>query len=208
MRMNAEDQSYETFDVYSGLDTPYSSDVFAPDGQEFSLKEVQEKLGTFAPVEESIVNENGVRNDDFMPSQQTLLMRYQKNYQSNVAAAKKLTTKTKVTIICYVAIVLALILGISLASVSVSGVYAETAKLTADYNAVLDEVAALEATLAVEDAAALTERAEALGYIDSLQGNNNTCNYTQVETRPAQNFHIESNWFDSLCDWLCNAFGG
>lgn len=205
MRMNADRHNYDNYDVYSGLNTPYSDTQVATENQEFSLKQVQEKLGIFSNVDETAVNADA--NVDVMPSQ--LTMNNKRYYESGVTAvAGKMSTKTKVAIVCYVAAVLVLVLGIALTSVSVSGVFAETVKLTADYESVLQDVEALNQQLAVEDYIALAERAAQLGYIDASQVNNNTCTYTEVETRPAQNFNIESNWFDSLCDWLCNVFGG
>lgn len=205
MRMNADRQNYDNYDVYSGLNTPYSATQVATESQEFSLKQVQEKLGIFSGVEDTVVNTDS--SVDVMPSQ--LTMNNKRYYESNATAvAGKMNTKTKVAIVCYVAAVLVLVLGIALASVSVSGVFAETIKLTADYESVLQDVEALNEQLAVEDYVVLAERAAQLGYIDASQVNNNTCTYTEVETRPAQNFNIESNWFDSLCDWLCNVFGG
>lgn len=205
MRMNADRQNYENYDVYSDLNTPYSATQLAQDTQEFSLKQVQEKLGIISSVEEPVTSVDS--NADVMPSQ--LTMNNRRYYETGATAvASKLSTKTKVAIVCYVAAVLVLVLGIALASVSVSGVFAETTKLTADYAGVVEQVNALEQQLAVEDYVALAERAAELGYIDASQVNNNTCTYTEVETRPAQNFNIETNWFDSLCDWLCNVFGG
>ena len=52
----------------------------------------------------------------------------------------------------------------------------------------------------------LDQRATELGYVDA--SSSNTMTYTKLETRPAQNFNVESNWFDALCDWLCSIFGG
>lgn len=208
MRMNADKREYDNIDVYSDLNTPYSATNFADDGQEFSLQEVQQKLGTVSQTEAPAAN-NGVLNADVMPTQQTLTMNYQREYQSNaVSASKKVSTKTKVIAVSYVAVVLILVLGIALTSVAVSGAFSEAMTLSAGYQAAVDQVAALEAQLAVEDNAALTARAEALGYTNASQTNANTQTYTVVETRPAQNFNIETNWFDSLCDWLCNVFGG
>ena len=206
MRMNAERQNQENYDVYSGLNTPYSATYFAPDAQEFSLQQVQEKLGKFSDVEEPVLNGN--TSSDIMPSQQTLTMNYQREYQSNVSTAKKVNTKTKVAAICYVAAVLVLVLGIALTSVAVSGVFAQTASLTAEFEEVASQLTALDAELAAEDFTALQERAAELGYIDASQGNANTATYTQIPTRPAQNFNIETNWFDQFCDWLCGVFGG
>lgn len=205
MRMNADRPNYENYDVYSGLNTPYSATQVATDNQEFSLRQVQEKLGIISNAEDTVVNVD--TNADVMPSQ--LTMNNKRYYESSATAVSgKLSTKTKVAIISYVAVVLVLILGIALASVSVSGVFATTSQLAADYNSVLQDVEVLDQQLAAEDYAALAARATELGYIDASQVNNNTCSYTEVETRPAQNFNIESNWFDSLCDWLCNVFGG
>ena len=206
MRTNAERQNQENYDVYAGLNTPYSATYFAPDTHEFSLQEVQEKLGKFSDVEEPVLNGNS--STDIMPSQQTLTMNYQREYKSEASTAQKISTKTKVASICYVAAVLVLVLGIALTSVAVSGVFAETAALTAQFNEIASQVAALDAELAVEDVAALQERAAELGYIDASQGNANTATYTQLDTRPAQNFDVETNWFDQFCDWLCGVFGG
>ena len=206
MRMNSEKREYDNADVYSDLDTSYSATYLNQDAPEFSLQSVQQKLGQFTSVEDP-ATANGAANADAMPSQQTLKMNYQREYQSgSVATAKKVSTKTKVVAISYVAVVLLLVLGIALTSVAVSGVFAETAQLSADYAGVVREVSALDELLSVEDYAALAERAEELGYIDASESNTQT--YTEVETRPAQNFNIETNWFDSLCDWVSNAFGG
>ena len=145
-------------------------------------------------------------NADIMPSSQTQQMSYQRHYQSNTATAKKVSTKAKVACVSYVAVVLLLVLGITLTAVAVSGVFGETLQISANYAEVADKVAALDEQLAQEDYGALAERAEELGYIDASESN--TQMYTEVETRPAQNFNIETNWFDSLCDWLSGAFGG
>ena len=205
MRMNAERQNQENYDVYADVATPYSAHYFAPE-QEFSLQAVQEKLGKFSETEETVLNDDV--GTDVMPSKQTLTMNYQREYKSNTQTAKKVSTKTKVGVICYVAAVLVLVLGIALTSVSVAGVFAETAKLTADYEEIASQIAALEAELGVEDYTELAERAAELGYVDASQGNANTATYTEIETRPPQKFDVETNWFDQFCDWVCGVFGG
>ena len=206
MRMNAERQNPENYDVYSDLNTPYSTTYFAPDAQEFSLQEVQEKLGKFSDSEEPVFSGN--TGTDVMPSQQTLTMNYQREYKSNVSAAKKISTKTKVAAICYVAVVLVLVLGIALTSVSVSGIFAQTAQLSDVLAEASAKLAELDKQLADEDREELARRAAELGYIDASQGNANTATYTEIETRPAQNFNVETNWFDQFCDWICGVFGG
>lgn len=202
MRMNDERQNYYNEDVYSDVDTSYSATRYSPEVQEFSLESIQEKLGSFVETEQV----DGATSADVMPTEQTLTMNYRRNYQTETAVAKKLNTKTKVAVVCYVAAVLVLILGISLAAVSVNGAFAQTTTLTADYSAAVKDIEALDATLAVEDVDMLAEKAAEFGYIDAAQSSTQT--YTEVETRPAQNFEVQTNWFDSLCDWLCGVFGG
>lgn len=201
--MNADKREYNNTDVYSDLSTSYSATYAVPDTQEFTLDSISKKLGAIAPAEDNTAVQ---ANADIMPSSQTQQMSYQRHYQSNTATAKKVSTKAKVACVSYVAVVLLLVLGITLTAVAVSGVFGETLQISANYAEVADKVAALDEQLAQEDYGALAERAEELGYIDASESN--TQMYTEVETRPAQNFHIETNWFDSLCDWLSGAFGG
>ncbi len=201
--MNADKREYNNTDVYSDLSTSYSATYAVPDTQEFTLDSISKKLGAIAPAEDNAAVQ---ANADIMPSSQTQQMSYQRHYQSNTATAKKVSTKVKVACVSYVAVVLLLVLGITLTAVAVSGVFGETLQISANYAEVADKVAALDEQLAQEDYGALAERAEELGYIDASESN--TQMYTEVETRPAQNFNIETNWFDSLCDWLSGAFGG
>ena len=201
--MNADKREYNNTDVYSDLSTSYSATYAVPDTQEFTLDSISKKLGAIAPAEDNAAVQ---ANPDIMPSSQTQQMSYQRHYQSNTATAKKVSTKAKVACVSYVAVVLLLVLGITLTAVAVSGVFGETLQISANYAEVADKVAALDEQLAQEDYGALAERAEELGYIDASESN--TQMYTEVETRPAQNFNIETNWFDSLCDWLSGAFGG
>ena len=201
--MNADKREYNNTDVYSDLSTSYSATYAVPDTQEFTLDSISKKLGAIAPAEDNAAVQ---ANADIMPSSQTQQMSYQRHYQSNTATAKKVSTKAKVACVSYVAVVLLLVLGITLTAVAVSGVFGETLQISANYAEVADKVAALDEQLAQEDYGARAERAEELGYIDASESN--TQMYTEVETRPAQNFNIETNWFDSLCDWLSGAFGG
>lgn len=201
--MNADKREYNNTDVYSDLSTSYSATYAVPDTQEFTLDSISKKLGAIAPAEDNAAVQ---ANADIMPSSQTQQMSYQRHYQSNTATAKKVSTKAKVACVSYVAVVLLLVLGITLTAVAVSGVFGETLQISANYAEVADKVAALDEQLAEEDYGALAERAEELGYIDASESN--TQMYTEVETRPVQNFNIETNWFDSLCDWLSGVFGG
>ena len=193
-------------DVYAGVSTAFSaSSATEQDTQEFSLATIQEKLGAFAAVEEQEVVSSS--SPDLMPSSQTIKMSYQREYSSQRAhALSRLSTKQKVAIASYAIVVLALIIGITLCSVYVSGVFGQALALDGQYGDVATQVAELNEQVGAVDFDEMMERASKLGYTEADKAN--TKRYTEVETRPAQNFDVQTNWFDSLCDWLCNAFGG
>ena len=194
-------------DVYADVKTAFSGNGYTAeaDNQEFSLETIQEKLGAFYGTgDQEVVSTS---SPDLMPSNQTINMSYQREYATaRTRSLSRLSTKQKVMIASYAIVVLALIIGISLCSVYVNGAFGSAIALDASYSELADQVAELDDKLAVEDYDALMKRAGELGYTDSSQAN--TKRYTEVETRPAQNFEVDTNWFDSLCDWLCNAFGG
>ena len=193
-------------DVYADVQTTYASSPFAQtkdDTQEFSLSAIQQKLGELSEVEETDVRGASV---DLMPSNQTLNMSYQREYAAEkTRTASKLNTKAKVAISCYAIVVLALILAVTLCSVSVTTVFGAAISLNDSYTEVSATVDELTAEIQAEDYAELDRRAQELGYTSA--SSSNTMTYTELETRPAQNFTVESNWFDALCDWLCNVFG-
>ena len=192
-------------DVYADVKTAFSGSGYAEqDNQEFSLQTIQQKLGAFSGTEEQ---DFASSSPDLMPSNQTINMSYQREYATGKARAlSRLSTKQKVVIASYAIVVLALIIGISLCSVYVSGAFGQALMLDGQYAELAGEVAELTEQIDAVDYTALMERATELGYTEADKAN--TKRYTEVETRPAQNFEVETNWFDSLCDWLCNAFGG
>lgn len=191
-------------DVYADVNTSYSDSRFGQDNQEFSLSSIQERLGILNNVEDVDTSNTST---DAMPSQQTLNMSYMREYaEENVRAKSKLGTKSKVAIASYAIVVLALVIAVTLCAVSVSGSFATVTALNSTYSEVTDQLAQLEEQISKEDYQGLMDRAAELGYIEASRAN--TMEYTGLETRPAQNFTVESNWFDSLCDWLSNVFGG
>ena len=194
-------------DVYADVKTAFSGNGYAEqDNQEFSLDTIREKLGEFYGAEEQTVT--AASSPDLMPSNQTIRMSYQREYANGrTRALSKLSTKQKVMIASYAIVVLALIIGISLCSVYVNGAFGTALALNGQYVDVSNHLAdVMNEQIEVADNDKMTERAATLGYTDSSYAN--TKRYTEVETRPAQNFDVPTNWFDSLCDWLCNAFGG
>ena len=208
MQLNRELRYSDTQqDVYAGVAPAFSATSLAANQeQEFSMDVIREKLGmaTSVVVEEPEV---AASSPDLMPSTQTINMTYQRQYSSSKARAlSKLSTRQKVMIASYAVVVLALIIGIALCSVYVNGAFSQALALNGQYGDVSKQVAALTEQIADEDYDALMQRATELGYTEADKAN--TKRYTEVETRPAQNFEVPTNWFDSLCDWLCNAFGG
>lgn len=206
MQWNKENRyQQQEQDVYADVKTAFSGNDFAAqDNQEFSLKTIEEKLGAFYGTEDQEVS---YTSPDLMPSNQTINMSYQREYTSGKArAASKLSTTQKVVIASYAIVVLALIIGVALCSVYVNGAFGSALALDGQYADVSSALSQLDEQIGAEDYDSLMQKAIELGYTDA--SNANTRKYTEVETRPAQNFKVQTNWFDSLCDWLCNAFGG
>ncbi len=201
------DTNYQTneaqVDVYSDVKTSYSADRFSQDNQEFSLSSIQEKLGALSALDNA---DAAIASADVMPSTQTLNMSYARNYSEQTCVASKLNVKTKVMIASYAIVVLGLILAVTLCGVAVSSSFGVATALNSEYADVATKVAELTEQIKTEDYASMAERATELGYIDASESNTQT--YTEIETRPAQNFNIQTNWFDALCDWLSGAFGG
>lgn len=189
-------------DVYSDVKTPYSSTQFEQDNQEFSLANIQQRLGVISTAEET----TQTTSPDLMPSSQTLEMNYVRQYQQNSATATQSSTKTKVLVASYVVVALALVLAVTLCGVTVSASFAGVNKLAVDYSELEAQVAQLSEQAQYVDYDALAQRAEQLGYIDASKSN--TLTYERLQTRPAQNFAVQTNWFDTLCDWICEVIGG
>ena len=189
------------------VDTSVSGTLFmdsryATDEQEFSLSSIQERLGSFSAVEEK----DTVASSDVLPSGQTLSMNYQREYyQPEQKTATKVSAKTKVIAASYSIVVLALICAIAFCSVGVGTTFSAVQTLDATYSEVVDTVDQLAVQVQTQDTASLVTKATELGFVDVSQANSAT--FASLATRPAQNLTVESNWFDSLCDWLCNVFG-
>lgn len=194
-------------DVYADVKTSYTASPFTQENasQEFSLSSIQQKLGAISTAEEADLSS---ASPDVMPSTQTLNMSYQREYSSEkTRAASRLSVKTKVMIASYVLVVLALIVAVTVCGVGVTGTFGTALSDNEIYADVATTVESLTAQYEQEmqnfDGDA---RARELGYVGVSDANNVT--YSELETRPAQNFEVESNWFDALCDWFSSIFGG
>lgn len=196
--------------------TLYNNDVFADikpstrtntvDTDEAEmLASISAKLGASAPV----INTAVEYNEDLMPSQSTMNYTFHRQYEANSSVAAKMSvdTKTKVAIASYVAVVLVLILGITLCSLAVTSAFASISTLNGDLALANESLATLDgALLASQDYQTLLNRANELGFV-SITGDN-SFSYDVLQTRPPQNIVVNSNWFDSLCDWFSGVFGG
>ncbi len=195
-------QNQTVLDVYSDIDANSGRNNLQQDATEFSLSTIQQKLGVNA---EQAQTEVANATPDVMPSNQTLSMNYARNYAPDQSSNTKASSKTKAIVISYVAVVLVLVLAVTLCGVSVSGAFNQAIAIDAEYTDMTSQVANLTEIAGQEDFEELLNKAQQLGYVDSSASN--TLTYTEVETRPAQNIAIQTNWFDSLCDWVSEVFG-
>ena len=186
-------------DVYADVNTSPLFNNFA-DTQEFSMSAIQQKLVDIAQT----TSETATSTPDLMPSGQTLNMSFARNY-APAQTATKVSSKTKALVISYVAVVLMLVLAVTLVGVSVGTSFATAVAAQAAYSEVTSQLNEVTQVASQEDYADLMAKAESLGYVDASASN--TLSYTEIETRPAQNISVQTNWFDSLCDWLCGVFG-
>ncbi len=188
-----------TDDVYADVNTSPLFNGFS-DTQEFSISAIQQKLGGITQT----TGEMATSTPDLMPSEQTINMSYARNYAPEQTVAK-VSSKTKALAISYVAVVLMLVLAVTLCGVSVGASFTTAVAVEASYSELTAQLAELSQVASQEDYAELVSKAQSLGYVDASASN--TLTYTEVETRPAQNISVQTNWFDSLCDWLCGVFG-
>ena len=193
-------------DVYAGVSnfsTAANTNVSYEDQQ--MLEAIQRKLGVF--TQNSYVDMD--ENSDVKPTQSTMSMTYKRDYtqgQQGVDVNAKLSTKSKVAIASYVAVVLVLVLAVAFCAATINGSFAAVLQGEQAYNEVSSDVSALEQEVNTENYNELYDKALQMGFVEANP--TNSYQYTQLPTRPAQNFTVESNWFDQMCNWLSAAFGG
>lgn len=112
----------------------------------------------------------------------------------------------KIALAAFAVIVLALAIVIALVGASVTSSFASVLALDAAGSEAALQVNALQQELALENEAEIIAKAQMLGY--TLPNSSNTIEYRTPQLREAQNFNIESNLFDKICDFLSNLFGG
>jgi len=163
------------------------------------LDAIQKKLGAFA---ETTARVDAVESEDAKPTATTMTMSYAKKYEAN--AKQRVSTNAKMAVAGYVAVVLLLVLAVAFCSVAATNAFSSMVTTEETYSQTSKALTALEEQVASEDYSALLARASEMGFVEA----SGSYTYTELETRPAQNFNIQTNWFDQLCDWLSSVFGG
>ncbi len=183
----------------------YNMQTSQDEDQRSQLEDIQRRLGAFST---NTVEEQASDSVDIMPSASTMNLSYNRQYAvgNTVSTSVALSTKTKIAIASYVLVTLVLVALIAVCSLTVGGSFAKIASTEVSYNEALSELGVLEAATASVSYEQMLASAEALGY--SAVDGTNSLEYTVLQTRPAQNYNISTNWFDGLCDWVSGAFGG
>ena len=192
-------------DVYADVNNLSATTNSISTEDQQMLDAIQRKLGVYTQSSYIDVDESS----DVKPSQSTLTMTYKRDYAQTspaVASQSKLNTKTKVAIASYVAVVLVLVLAVALCSATINGSFVAVVQGQEAYNQVSDEVDSLQEKVNNESYDELYQKAIEMGFVEADA--TNSYQYTKLETRPAQNFTVETNWFDQVCDWFSGVFGG
>lgn len=192
--------------VYAGI-KPSHLPYEAVDEEDAMLRSIQQKLGGISTTD--VGQEETVNNPDLMPSETTMRLEFKRNYAQNAeyaATRGRLSTRQKVYIASYIAVVLALVLAVTLCGVAITGSFASVSGIEAEYADKSQQLNDLNELVNEDNYDALLDKATEMGFVQVDQSN--SYQYTQLETRPAQNYNVQTNWFDQLCQWLSGVFGG
>lgn len=179
-------------------------------------KEIAVKLfGADVPVEEwknlDEADTENYTNPDLMPTGITMESRadVKVNNKQNIEKVqktyvniKRLTQKGKIALVAYTAVVLAMILVIALTAVAVNTSLGNIAAVQVEINKTIEEINAIYSD--VEENADIY--AAELGLVST--DNASTAYYNPLSTREEITYNISENWFDNLCEWVSNIFGG
>ena len=196
-----------------------SNSVFGTSYFADSKKEIAAKLfGSDVVVEELTkidIDESDTENftnPDLMPTGITMDSRSDAKVVTKSPVAERetktfiniqrLSQKGKVAVVAYVAVVLALVLVIALTSVAINASLGNIANVQAEINMTIEDINAMYAD--VEQNAELY--AQELGLVSATEAT--TAYYNPLSTREEITYEISENWFDNLCEWVSNIFGG
>lgn len=191
--------------------TVFGGSYFADTNKEIAVK----LFGADVPVDEwKNLDESDTENftnPDLMPTGVTMetrngvrvnrgqnLEKVQKTYVS----INRLTQKGKIALVAYTAVVLAMILVIALTAVAVNASLGNITAIQAEINKTVEEINSIY--LDVEENA--DAYAAELGLVSTE--NASTAYYNPLSTREEITYNISENWFDNLCEWVSNIFGG
>jgi hypothetical protein len=141
-------------------------------------------------------------NEEIRPTVRTMHSKYEINESESVI---KLSLKNKIMIAGYIIIALSLLLAIVLTSISMSESSIEYNKLNEQYNALSNDIAELQTQITSISNGYKEEDFIEAGFKTPTE--NNISYYSSPSLRNSQMYSVETNWFDSLCDFLSGLFG-
>ncbi len=158
-------------------------------------------------------NAENYSNPDLMPSMQTMQATQNAYYRPMVSreernattTKQKLSTRSKILIASYAAVLLALVLIITLTTVSIASLFADVNALEIKLNSEIESVAVLDDSIAqAETPEVIAQKASQMG-MKNVSANQK---FDLPATKVAQNANVNSNGFDNLCDVVSSIFGG
>lgn len=152
------------------------------------------------------MNNSATLNPELLPSQQTMNLTRENDAQVKVADGIRLNTQGKVLLASFGVVVLALILAITLAAISISATTASVAIINEEIAAKVAELSQLEESLAALEEAARIESV-ASGILGLQYPTESQIVYFKLLEANAAQLNTPANWFDSLCNWLSGLLG-
>ncbi len=147
-------------------------------------------------------------NPDLMPTPRTMepYIKEQpyagEQYNVSVGQSQRVSKKEKLAFVCYAAIVLALILVVSLMAVSVSATMKKVSDLQTNINTTVSQIDNMYSDVEANADAYAEELGLKNGSSTTVQ------HYEAAETREPLGYDVPDNWFNKLCEWLSQVFGG
>ena len=190
-------------------------DGYKPAENYLSRNEIAQKLYGQNYTEE-IGREQSDANDysdpDLMPSRETMQITRSASYyrpqmtETKSAVRSKYTTRSKILIASYAAVLLALALIITLTTVSIASLFSDVNRLEVQLNNEIETVAMLDESIAEAGSAeVIIDKAASMGMTTAGSAGS----FEIPSTKPASSgITAGGNWFDGFSDWVSDVFGG
>lgn len=179
-----------------------------------SRSEIAQKLYGQNYTEEAVREQSDASdysNPDLMPSIKTMQVTRSANYynpqmsETKSAVRSKYTTRSKILIASYAAVLLALALIITLTTVSIASLFSDVNRLEVELNREIETVASLDESIAnAGSAEVIIDKATEMGMTTA----NTSTSFEVPVTKPNVTASTGTNWFDGFSDWVSNVFGG